>query len=95
MRRGGIVVILVGSLASVGNLWSGTCDRVVTSCRSFYDYLVPPYELVSLEPELIRADLRRPSPFAVAQPTARTVRPVQDQRPALRRFTLARNDFAY
>lgn len=95
MRRSGIVVILVGSLASVGNLWAGACDVVVTSCRSFYDYLAPPYELVSLEPELLRADLRQPSPFAAAQPTERSVRPVQDQRPALRLFTLPRADFAY
>lgn len=38
--------------------------------------------------------LRLPEPLRFS-PTGRTVRPLQDQRPHIQRFRLARNDYSY
>lgn len=92
MKKGlSVVAMLVaGSLAGAAQAWSGVRALLVGGCHAVYDFVSPPFKLLSTTEELVRADLRQPIPFAAAQPTERSVRPVQDQRPALRLFTLPR-----
>lgn len=102
MKRGfTTVAVLVLGWASVGvgHACGVVRERVVeASCAArsaVREYLAPAFKLERTTDELIRADLLRPQPLALAAPTARAVRPTRDQRPALRLFTLPRADFAY
>ncbi|MBZ9712195.1 hypothetical protein [Deinococcus multiflagellatus] len=61
-----------------------------------WDYLKPAmFKLSDATAELQRADLAQSQMPMQAAPTQRTIRVTLDQRPALRMFTLPRNDFAY
>lgn len=84
------------AVVSVARTCWGTITDLWSGSSSALDYLIPvPFRFTDETAEIQRADLARAQMPVQGAPTQRATRVTSDQRPSLRHFTLARNDFAY